>query len=85
MSCFECVKCLTCCGLGCGVLSSVCKICKGVKAVKQEVMETIENKFEYKKLYLLLKEKDLYEDLQTGELVRIAFFKDQNQTDLKAS
>jgi hypothetical protein len=76
MACFNCFKWLSCCGLCCGVISSVSEICRGVKAVKEEVIETIENKFHPKHIFYLHKDKDLYQDLSDKEIVQLTFFKE---------
>ena len=74
MSCFNCIKCISCCGLGCGLISSIGDIFKGIQTVKQDVIESIENKFKPKQLYFSHKQGDLYEDLKDGDIVQITFF-----------
>ena len=74
MSCFNCIKFISCCGLGCDLISSISDICKGIKTVKEDIVENIENKFKPKKLYFSHKQGDLYEDLKDGEIVQITFF-----------
>jgi hypothetical protein len=80
MSCFNCFKWITCCGLGCGLISSIGDICKGIKTVKEDIVE----KFQPKKIYYLHKEGNFYEDLQSGDVVEIAFFKGNPSEKTKA-
>ena len=77
MSCFECVRAITCCGFCCGIVSSISEICRGIRSVKEDIVENIENKFDYKKMYFVHKQDDLYEDLRNNEIVKITFFNEQ--------
>ena len=70
----NCFKWITCCGLGCGLISSIGDIFKGIRTVKENIVENIENGFQPKKVYYLHKEGDIYIDLKENEEVHLLFF-----------
>lgn len=71
----NCFKWLSCCGIGCGIISSIGNICEGVKTIKKDVVENIENHFHPKKIYYLHKEGEIYYDIKEDEEVQLVFFK----------
>ena len=77
MSCFNFFKCISCCGLGCGLISSISDICKGIRTVKEDIVENIENGFQPKKVYYFHKEGDIYIDLKENEEVHLLFFENK--------